>query len=167
MALSGCADGSWFHPSIPAARMGADGACPRDLGDARDVRYPANGPMGLVFDAAPASGLVCYYGPMRVEDRQPSRPLGRPVRLSAPGAVAVVDAVRRVELIGGTARRVSCPIDTGDVAVIELRYRHRRPEELWWKDSGCQTLDNGRIGASRTRNPSFTAFQDAVTALGS
>jgi hypothetical protein len=37
--------------------------------------------------------------------------------------------------------------------------------DLWFSDSGCETLDNGRIRAYESGNPSFGAFVMLVSEL--
>jgi hypothetical protein len=69
-------------------------------------------------------------------------------------AQALGAVVRSLDLTppAGTAH---CPAAFGTVALIGLSYATRQDIGLWYEASGCQTLDNGRIGASETGNPSF------------
>ena len=49
---------------------------------------------------------------------------------------------------------------------MAFRFAHVDDVDLWWNDSGCQTLDNGRLGAFEGANPSFyTTFQNAYARL--
>jgi hypothetical protein len=166
LALCGCADdGSWFHPGAPKATLTASGTCPAELGRARDVSYPSGGPMGMVLDGPPRSAQVCFYE--RGRGAPGTRVLSRSVRLVGARAIAVAHSARAVRLAGPPAGRTMCPPDTGAIALIVLGYRRpggaRYERTLWWKDSGCEELDNGRIGAWRAGNPSFAQF-DATMA---
>ena len=55
-------------------------------------------------------------------------------------------------------------MDTGSVTILVFHYPESGSVDLRWNDDGCQTLDNGRLGARQAGSPSFDAFQTAVTA---
>jgi hypothetical protein len=80
--------------------------------------------------------------------------LYRQVRLNAAQASrlgAVVDKVSTAPPKGA----YSCPAGWNTATVIAFSYRGRSDADLWYYDSGCQTLDNGKIGAFQGGNPSF------------
>jgi hypothetical protein len=61
----------------------------------------------------------------------------------------------------------SCPaIILGNV-IIAFSVPGRADIDIWWTDSGCQTLDNGVIGAYGGGNPSFNGFLTTIGALTS
>jgi len=37
--------------------------------------------------------------------------------------------------------------------------------DIWYQDSGCQTVDNGKIGAWQGGSASFAAFQTTLVGL--
>jgi hypothetical protein len=80
--------------------------------------------------------------------------LARQTRLDQAQAGMLAAVVRKLDLQPPTGR-VSCPIDFNVVTVIGLAYPGRPDVGLWYHASGCQTLDNGRIGSAETANPSF------------
>jgi hypothetical protein len=115
----------------------------------------------LVPPAAPVSGLVCWYDRSNVPD--PGF-LGRQVRLSSQQAGVLATAVRTLSLRPPTGN-FSCPVDVGTVALIGFSYASRPDVALWYSASGCQTLDNGRLGSFQGANPSFGGFEEAMDKL--
>jgi hypothetical protein len=73
--------------------------------------------------------------------------------------------VRKVSLRSPPLGAVNCPNDTASFAIIALAFNGSRDEDLWWKTSGCQTLDNGTVGATETANDSFSYFQITASDL--
>ncbi len=70
--------------------------------------------------------------------------------------------VRRLSLAPPTGIS-SCPADFGIVVLIGFSYPGRADVGLWYRASGCETLDNGRIGSFEGGNPSFyNAFLDTI-----
>jgi hypothetical protein len=50
----------------------------------------------------------------------------------------------------------SCPAgDEGSATIIVFDYESAPDVNLWYADFGCQTLDNGTIGAFEPGNPAF------------
>jgi hypothetical protein len=80
--------------------------------------------------------------------------LARQTRLDQAQADLLASVVRKLDLRPPTGT-TACPIDFDVVAVIGLAYPGRSDVGLWYHASGCQTLDNGRIGSVETGNPSF------------
>jgi len=58
-----------------------------------------------------------------------------------------------------------CPASVGTVALIGFSYASRPDVALWYSASGCQTLDNGRLGSFQGANPSFGEFEEAMNQL--
>ncbi|MCU1530428.1 MAG: hypothetical protein JWP75_4191 [Frondihabitans sp.] len=56
---------------------------------------------------------------------------------------------------------VNCPSDSGSFAIIALSYPGARSVDVFWATTGCQVLDNGRLGSWYVTNPSFWAFRTA------
>ena len=63
----------------------------------------------------------------------------------------VIDSISLAPPQGTTA----CPSDDESASIIAFSYTNRVDISLWFSDSGCETLDNGRIAANETGNPSF------------
>ena len=120
----------------------------------------------------PIAGLICRYGPL------PESPAGQPT-----GPAAVPGALYRQTRLGqsdsdplaSTIDRVSlsppagpsgCPADFGSASIIAFSYSNQADADLWWFTSGCQSLDNGQIGAFEVGNPAFySVFEPAAEAL--
>lgn len=138
--------GTWFVPRTPKIKVDVAAGCPRSVTMAQDVVNTFRGPP--LVPAGPSGGLICrYQGP-------PHRGrLGRQTRLAAAGAKRLAAKVRALDLKApGPAL---CPDDIGSFAMIGFSYPARPDVGLWYWTSGCQILDNGRIGAGETANPSF------------
>jgi hypothetical protein len=112
----------------------------------------------------PIEGLICRYGPQLHlgQNGAGTGSLASSLHLRKEQAVALADAIRQIDLTSppGSA---SCPADDGEVTLIGLAYADRADVGLWYKSSGCQTLDNGRIGAAEIGNPSF--YEDFASVI--
>lgn len=162
VVLSGCSNPTfWFRPPTLAISVKAAPPCPSSVGKARDVSNPIASKSDLLaVSTRPTKGLVCVYagalGP------------GRPVKqivLDASQASRLAMAVRQVSLQSPPSGAVNCPDDAASFAIIALGFSGSPDEDLWWKTSGCQTVDNGTVGASETANNSFFNFQKAASGL--
>jgi hypothetical protein len=58
-----------------------------------------------------------------------------------------------------------CPAAVGAGALIGFSYASGPDVGLWYSASGCQTLDNGRLGSFQGENPSFGDFQETIRKL--
>ncbi len=77
----------------------------------------------------------------------------------------LANAIRQINLAKPSGR-FNCAGDVGEATMIGLSYPRRSDVGLWYQSSGCQTLDNGRIGAFQGANPSFyTGFETTVDQL--
>lgn len=60
----------------------------------------------------------------------------------------------------------NCPADLGQATVIGFAHPQRPDVGLWYASSGCQTLDNGQLGAFQGANPSFyNTFESVINNL--
>ena len=156
-----------FVAGHPQLRVTVSGGCPASVATYRDVANPA-GPFRRLVWVGPRAGLVCRYGP---------RPLAPPVNGESTSAL-----YRATSLSRGDARRLagviarlslkappglmSCPADFGSVTIIAFSYRHRPDVDLWYDDSGCESLDNGHVRSSEPNNRLFYAgFEPLIGAL--
>ena len=77
----------------------------------------------------------------------------------------LAEAIRMLDLTAPSGA-VACGMDLGMVAIIVLEYPNVGDVGLWYHADGCQSLDNGRIGAWEVGNPSFyTGFDSVVDRL--
>lgn len=158
LSLTGCSQAAPFVAPTPAAAFDTT-ACPAALGGSRDVAPPAHHD-GRLMDGqpAPSGALVCVYGSVFDQGPGPRHTLAKQVRLAAPAAEALAQATAEV-VVGTSTGSVGCPDDTGDVTVIAFGYPHSPPLDLWWRTTGCQTIDNGAVEAEQIANDSFGGFQ--------
>jgi hypothetical protein len=143
-------------PRHPTIHISVSSACPVTLGNARDVKNTGSGLTTTIVPGTPTDALVCRYT-SRLErqtrlDESQSRQLG-----------TAIDRVSTAPPHGS----YSCPaIIIGNVIIV-FSIPGRADVDIWWTDSGCQTLDNGVIGAFEGRNPSFNGFLTTIGALPS
>jgi hypothetical protein len=166
LALLAC--GSSTSGQIPAAQatglkivVTVDGGCTVTLGPAKDVRTDPDGLSQhlLPEHTKPTSSLVCEYTG-RSTAQQPLRTrLARSVRLGVHDATRLASAISKVSTKPAHGEFV-CPNDQfGTVTIVAFNYADRTVD-LWYKWSGCQTLDNGYVLAFQGANASFySAFQ--------
>jgi hypothetical protein len=61
---------------------------------------------------------------------------------------------------------VNCAVDYyGSDTVIAFNYPTDSTVDLWYKTSGCRTLDNGEVIAYVEANPTFGAFAGVVDSM--
>lgn len=143
--LSGCAaPGTWFQPSKPTISISSSKTCPRALGPARDVPDHSGGSKGLLpTSGEPSTVLVCTYE---------NRTLTGQSKLGPDEARALASAINNVDLAAPQNGRHNCPAASDSVTLFAFRFGRRDDIDMWWNDSGCQTIDNGRLGASGVTN---------------
>lgn len=165
LATRGSSAGTWFTPGRPPLEVSVRGGCPGSVAGYADVVTAYPGPS--LVPANPTRGLICRYGP------------GVGIGLSASSRALLVSSTRldagRAQQLAGAIRQIrltpsvgvfACPNDDGSVAVIGLAYGGRADVGLWYRTSGCQTLDNGRIGAFEGGNRSFyVGFEGVIDRL--
>ncbi len=158
---AGATERVWYVSHAPKLRLDVAAGCPASVAAYQDVVNTFPGPP--MVPASPKSGLICRYGPSTATPR-PAR-LERQTRLGPGQASLLAATVRQLDL-KPPAGVSSCPADFGVVAVIGFSYAGRPDTGLWYRASGCQTLDNGRIGAFEGGNPSFyNSFLNTVDRL--
>lgn len=117
--------------------------CPKS--DARLVGVTNNGAdlaRRLLPAGSPRDGLVCGYAglngklPMALVDQH---------HLDAPAAQRLATAVNALTLSHADGAVGSCPMDDGTAAILVLSYDHRDDVDLWYAETGCATIANGRI----------------------
>ena len=89
----------------------------------------------------------------------------RAIVLDSAAAQRLASAVSEVSLQAPPPGGVNCPMDNGKFALIALHFAGDKSSNLWWYMTGCQTLDNGAVGATQIANPSFDKFLDAIAPL--
>lgn len=157
-ALSGCSSagtvGGRFIPRSPAMLVSVNAGCPATDVGYGDVVNMFPGPPLVPPDAT--GGLICRYGAGTHLglNGAGTGTLASAQRLGEAQADELANAIRQVNL-NAPSGSSDCPADVGLVTVIGFAYAGRADVGLWYKSSGCQTLDNGRIGAFEGGNPSF------------
>ena len=158
---AGAADRLWYVSHAPKLQLELAAGCPASVAGYQDVVNTFAGPP--MVPAGPKSGLICRYGASTAKPRPGG--LERQTRLGPAQASLLAATVRRLNL-EPPAGISSCPADFGVVALIGFSYPGRPDVGLWYHAGGCQTLDNGRIGAFEGGNPSFyNGFLNTVDRL--
>jgi hypothetical protein len=153
---AGAATNVWHVSHSPKIRVSVARVCPTTVKGYQDVVNTFAGPP--LVPAAPRAGLVCWYP-------RAGAKLAKTTHLTKAEAVKLATAVRKLSLKPPTAV-FHCPADFGSVGLIALSYNGRGPVGLWYSDSGCQTLDNGRLGSFQGANPSFyNGFEKVIDKL--
>gem|GEM_PF-5348565 len=142
----------------PTMRMNVSAGCAPSITGYTDVANTFAGPP--LVPAGPSGGLLCEYGAVG------NGRLTRSVRLNGPQSRQFADTIRAIDLSVQPSGPVSCPADFGTVTTIGFSYPNQSDVGLWYKTSGCQTLDNGHQRAYEGGNPSFyNGFESAIEAL--
>ena len=156
LAVAGGANGAgtWFQPSSPKLEVNVAKGCPSSLAGFQDVVNTFPGPP--LVPAGPSAGLICRYGPIYGVGPTPAsqRLLATSKQLNEGQAEELAAVIRSLTLTVSVGA-FHCPADFGEVAVIGFAYPGKTDVGLWYRTTGCQTLDNGRIGAFDGGNPSF------------
>jgi hypothetical protein len=159
LTCSACAAPSdpW-HPARggPYIRVLASGDCPTSLGPARDVRNVGAWRFRELVPESPTAGRICRYAASAISPPSAAvhPALYRQVRLTAAQASELASVIDKISTKAPKGA-FSCPAGWNTATVIAFSYRARSDADLWYYDSGCQTLDNGEIGAFQGGNPSF------------
>jgi hypothetical protein len=157
--------GTWFKPSSPKLDISVAAGCPGSDAGYADVVNTFPGPP--LVPADPSAGLICRYGPgVGLGVNGSGRGLlVSSTRLGEAQAQQLAGVIRQIDLTAPSGT-FSCPADVGEVALVGFSYPDRADAGLWYRTTGCQTLDNGRIGAFEDGNPSFyEAFESAIDRL--
>ncbi len=142
----------WGVSRSPKLRVDVAAGCPALLGRYQDVVNTFPGPPLVPPD--PKAGIICRYGSSATKPGTAT--LARQTRLGSAQAALMTTAVRRLSLAPPPLGVRYCPADFGVVAVIGLSFSGRPDVGLWYQATGCQILDNGRIGSFEGGNPSFS-----------
>jgi hypothetical protein len=129
-----------------AVRLAATGPCPTSLRGFGDVANAEDDLGHELLPAAPRFGVVCWYG-TSASLVSTSLVDGR----SAAALGAAIDALSTKVPQGVT----NCPAAFASAAVLALALPHGVVVDLWYDDTGCQSLDNGYLRAYETGNPAF------------
>jgi hypothetical protein len=162
LTMSGCGSVTLLSAVSSPVRLLASQTCPSALGAKNGVANPYAG--DELVAPNPTFGLICRYTPPYPLGPQPNTnpaSLYADARLTASQAehlVRVIDSISTAHTTGSS----SCPGDDGSTSVIAFAYTDAPDIDLWFKDSGCQTLDNGRLRAFETANPNFYGAFDTL-----
>jgi hypothetical protein len=161
---SGRGTGTWFTRGHPQLRVRVAAGCPASVGGYADVVNTFAGPP--LVPAGPSAGLICQYGQELGSGLPSSADLVLSTSLDRSQAQQLAAVIRRIDLAASSGT-VSCPAEfVGAVTLIGVSYPGRADVGLWFATSGCQTLDNGRIGAWEEGNSSFyQGFETAIDRL--
>jgi hypothetical protein len=137
-------------------RLLASHPCPASLGATDGVSNPGIG--DELVSPNPTSGLICRYAPP--SPFGPSPPDLDPGSLYAQVWLTQSRAVHLAAVIGTISTATptgvtACSADFDSTSLIVFGYRSAPDIDLWFKDTGCQTLDNGRVKAFEPGNPNF------------
>jgi hypothetical protein len=141
-------------PGQKPVRLLVSSGCRPVLSGSQDVVNSYTG--DELVPANPVGGLICRYSP--------DRSLYAGVDLATSDAVrlaVVIDAISTAAPQG----TFHCPASDDSASIIAFSYAGRADVDLWFSDSGCETLDNGRIRVYESGNPSFQAFLTQVSEL--
>jgi hypothetical protein len=162
LAASGCGS----LPSVSGAsspiRLLASHPCPVTLGAADGVSNPGIGDE-LVWPN-PSSGLICRYAPPSPFntdfDLDPGSLYAQVwlTRSQAARLAAVIESISTAVPTGS----FHCPAAFDSASLIVLAYTSAPDIDLWFQDTGCQTLDNGKIRAFEVGNPNFFGPFDSL-----
>jgi len=154
--LAACGGGStsgtaiWLIPRrAPDVRVTLSGGCPPNVAFNGDIRNDQVGLDDHLLQENPLRGLVCRYsatagGPA----------LYRMTSLDETSARQLAEVILRVSTAAPHGA-TSCPAAFPTATILVFSYLRHSDVDLWYNDTGCQTLDNGRVGAFQGGNPAF------------
>lgn len=126
--------------------VAATGPCPFSLATSRDVKNAPNGiepqpsPQPSLMPPNPQFGTICWY---RSAPHHPNA-LVHTSLLNYRSATALGKAIAALDLARPSGV-FNCPDAFGDTAVLAFGYPNGASVDLWYTESGCQTLDNGTL----------------------
>jgi hypothetical protein len=160
--VSGCGSLALVGRVSSPIRLLASHPCPLRLGATDGVSNPGIG--DELVAPNPTSGLICRYAP-------PS-PFNEDFDLDPGSLYAQVwltptRAVRLATVIGTISTAIptgttACPDDVDSTSLIVFAYAGAPDIDLWFHDTGCQTLDNGRVKAFEVGNQNFYGAFDSL-----
>jgi hypothetical protein len=145
--LAACSSGKQAA-SGAAVRVLAKEGCPKTVAGYRDVTNMKNARGSTLLPTAQPTGvLLCGYGSQGTEFKGQRT-------FTAAQATSLADVINRIHLGRDTGIH-SCPPERSSATIFVFTYDGEPDVDLWWHDSGCQSLTNGiRIG-TETGNASF------------
>lgn len=164
LAISACAGSPPARAAKPTGhliRVLGTGACPTSLGSAHDVRNFGSWPAMELAPPGPVGGLICRYAAPFTQPTVAPPTLYRQVRLTETEAATLGVAVDELSTAHPTGS-TSCPAAFDTASVIVLFYRTGQAADLWFSDTGCQTLDNGSLSAFEPGDPAFYLRFDSL-----
>jgi hypothetical protein len=144
-----------------------DETCPGTLGRHDGVTNTDHQLVQEMVPPRPTSALICRFHETPGTVGAPPQPgvLYRQVRIGTTSAAELAIAVDGVNTSAPPNRPVNCPAASFGTATILVFGYARSSVDLWYLDTGCQTLDNGVIGASESTEPSFGTFTELLDRL--
>jgi len=139
----------WHVSRAPKLGVEVAAGCPKSVRGYQDVVNTYPGPP--LAPAGAISGLICRYRPTLAAN---GGGLARQTRLGEAQANELLGAVRGLDLAAPKGV-MACPADFGATVLIGFSYANRPDVGLWYDASGCQSVDNGRLGSFEPGNPSF------------
>jgi len=162
LAASGCGSPSSMSGVSSPTRLLASHPCPVSLGAADGVMNPGIG--DELVSPGPTSGLICRYAP--------PTPVNTDFDLDPGSLYSQVwltrsQALRLAAVIASLSTAVPtgvfhCPADFDSTTLIVFAYADAPDIDLWFKDTGCQTLDNGKVKVFEAGNPTFFGPFDSL-----
>lgn len=150
-----------ISPRRPLIRIPPEGPCPKSIRDFNDVANTEDSLRSHLLPPGALFGIICRY--ITVPKRTPYK-LYRRSLINGRTAAAFEDAINNIQ----TERPeeiVSCPAKFIEATVLAFGYLDGHFVDLWYEDSGCQTLDNGYLEASETTDPPFQNFIQLVNQI--
>jgi hypothetical protein len=93
------------------------------------------------------TGLLCYYQ-AGTDGTQAVSTVVHTEILDGPAATSLATALQKLSLVPYPGAR-SCPRDlVGESALVAFHYADGPDVALWYHDSGCQSINNGRVTGS-------------------
>jgi hypothetical protein len=141
----------------PQVHIDVSAGCPMSLNDWQDVRNTGEGLGSELVPPNPVAALICRYrgnygGPSVLP--LSGRTLYRQVILETTTSRQLATSIAAISLARPPGS-LSCPNGNGSASVLTFAYPGRQDVDLWYDDSGCATLDNGKTSAIIDGNPPF------------
>jgi len=162
LLASGCGSASLVTGVSSPVRLLASHPCPVTLGATDGVSNPEIG--DELVAPNPTSGLICRYAPPSPFnedfDLDPGTLYAQAwlTRSQAVHLAAIIATISTAVPAGAAA----CPADFDSSSVIVFAYPGAADIDLWFHDTGCQTLDNGRVKAFEVGNVNFFGPFDSL-----